>query len=140
MRPMNNPFEKKLTEFRGWSLIGAYFRHECKFPERRLRTHEHLQNWLDSGLIEEVPFDPSFIPYMNMSEDTIKRFIWLKPTDMGMACHFIHMKYREEQEATKKAYYNGKVDALKALFGDMANSVGVDVEDLKFTDDDDDDE
>lgn len=47
------------------------------------------------------------------------------------------MKYREEEEATKKAYYDGKVDALKALFGDMANSVGVDVEDLKFTDDDD---
>ena len=137
MSAMYNSLAKQLNDFKGQALIGTYLRNKCQFPERRLRSHENLQNWLDSGLIEEVPFDPSFISYTDMSEEAIKDHVWLKPTDIGLACHFIHLKLLAQQEATKNAYQEGKVDALKALAGDMAKSADVDVEDLKFTDDDD---
>lgn len=140
MRAMYNPFAKQMADFKGWALIGSYLRNKCQFPERRLRTNENLQNWLDSGLIEEVPFHPDFNRYVVMSDESIEKFIWLKPTDIGLACHFIHIKLLDQKEATKEAYQEGKIDALKALAGDMAKSADVDVEDLKFTDDDDDDE
>lgn len=135
-RDIKNPFENAITTFKGWSLITSYLRNQCTVPERRLRTNENLQNWLDSGLIEEVPFHPDFNRHVVMSDESIEKFIWLKPTDIGLACHFIHMQLRDQRDATTQAYQDGKTDALKALVGNMAQIMSVDVEDLRFTEDD----
>lgn len=136
-REINNPFAHAITNFKGWSLITSYLRNQCTVPERRLRTHENLQNWLDSGLIEEVPFDPSFNRHVVMSDEDIKKYIWLKPTDIGLACHFIYMQLKDQQYATTQAYQDGKIDALKAWVGNMAQAISVDIKDLQFTDNDD---
>lgn len=133
-----NPFAQKLTGFKGWSLIKFYFSHN-NLPVRREKDYEHLQNILDSGLMVTVPYDPSYSPYMHLLPQQIDEYVWLKPTDLGMACYHVYAHLNtqliNERDATRKAYKQGKIDALKVFIDDMATKLGVDVDEIYERDD-----
>lgn len=132
-----NPFAQKITGFKGWLLIKRYFS-DC-LPVRRKKDYEHLQNILDSGLMVSVPYDPSYSPYMHLSAKQIDEYVWLKPTDLGMACFHVYTQLNtqliNEREATQKAYEQGKIDALKLFVNDTAIKLGVDIEQIYKRDD-----
>lgn len=125
MNDLKNPLAAIIDNFNGWSLITAYLRNNCEVPQRRLRTEENLQRWLDSGLIEAVAFKPEFNRFVVMSDAEIEKYIWLRPTDLGLACHYLYSQLNDQKHATKQAFIDGKKQAFVILAHDMASKLGI---------------
>ena len=105
-------------------------------PVRVLKDWKLLQSTLDSGFMEEVPHHPDYTRNIgNVTPEFIAQYIWLRPTKMGLMCYELFCLLQEQRLETKKAYQQGKYDAVSTLCTKMYELTDVDPSDFQEDDD-----
>lgn len=124
----------ELNNFQAWTKIKNSI--DWDGPVSVLKNWEHLKSTLDSGLMEEVLYHPDYTRQLgNVPPELIAQYTWLLPTKMGLMCYELWRLLQEQQHKTKKAYQQGKYDAVSTLCAKMYKLTDVDPSDFEEDDD-----
>ena len=125
----------ELNNFKAWWRIKDSI--EFGRPIRCTKYWEHLKSTLDSGLMEEVPHSHDYTGHVRpMSPEEIAKYVWLKPTKLGLMCYELRRLLIEQQNETHKAYKQGKYDVISTLFSKMYELADIDPADFAADDGD----
>jgi hypothetical protein len=120
----------ELNNFQAWTKIKNSI--DWDSPVSVLKDWEHLKSTLDSGLMEEVLYHPDYTRQLgNVPPELIAQYTWLLPTKMGLMCYELFCLLQEQRLKTKKAYQQGKYDAVSTLCAKMYELTDVDPSDFQ---------
>lgn len=118
--------DKLAKGFNRWNIIRHFI--EVGILTSIEKDDPELPYLLSTGYVEIVepePCEKELSP--NLSSPSR---VALQPTEQGIACYFWFMRYNEQCRAKEAAYIQGKKDVALQLFGNIANSVGLDFEQM----------
>lgn len=125
----------ELNNFKAWWRIKDSI--EFGRPVRCTKDWEYLQETLESGFMEEVPHSHDYTGHVRpMSPEEIAKYVWLKPTKLGLMCYELRRLLIEQQGETHKAYKQGKYDAISTLFSKMYELADIDPTEFEENDGD----
>ena len=116
--------------FNHWTSIRDYI--ELGILLSVFKDDPNLPNILASGYFEVVEPEPceKALSPIHFDPDRIA----LQPTEKGIVAYYWFSRYNHQQRrATDAAYIRGKKDVTLQIFENIANSVGLDFEELTGT-------